>query len=56
MHSASEDPLPLAPGVVTFLPKSGDLALFRDVVTRALEDAQRKQRSSPPRAQTRGPP
>ncbi|MBN8227562.1 response regulator [Corallococcus macrosporus] len=40
MHSASQNPH--APGVLTFLLKSGDLTRFVEVVTRTLEEARRR--------------
>ncbi|WP_158625084.1 response regulator [Corallococcus terminator] len=45
MHSSSEDPH--APGVVAFLPKNGDLARLKEVVSQVLEDARRQQEASP---------
>ncbi|RKH66456.1 response regulator [Corallococcus aberystwythensis] len=57
MHSSSDDPH--APGVVAFLPKSGDLERFEEVVTRTLETARRRSRQAGPPSAGRlflGPP
>ncbi|RKH41289.1 response regulator [Corallococcus sicarius] len=49
MHSSSGNPH--APGVVAFLPKSGDLERFEEVVTRTLDTTrQRTQQVCPPSA------
>ncbi|RKG94740.1 response regulator [Corallococcus sp. CA053C] len=44
MHSSSGDPH--APGVLVFLPKSGDLEQFEEVVTRTLDAARRRSRQA----------
>ncbi|WP_158623799.1 response regulator [Corallococcus llansteffanensis] len=44
MHSSSGNPH--APGVVAFLPKSGDLERFEEVVTRTLDTTRRRSKPS----------
>jgi len=55
MHSSSGNPH--APGVQAFLPKSGELERFEEVVTRTLDTARRRtQPFCPPSTGPRAPP
>lgn len=55
MHSSSSNPR--APGVQVFLPKSGRLEQFEEVVTRVLNATpRRRQAPCPPRGGPRAPP